>query len=127
MREGEAAFARNDLAKALEMYQRALLLDPKLYEAALFAGDVYYKKAEQKKASEWFARAVSINPDREAAYRYWGDSLMKQGRVTEAGDKFVEAYIAEPYSRLARAAFIKIGRASCRESGSVRDGRGMVR
>ena len=106
MREGEAAFARNDLPKALEMYQRALLLDPKLYEAALFAGDVYYKKAEQKKASEWFARAVSINPDREAAYRYWGDSLMKQGRVTEAGDKFVEAYIAEPYSRLARAAFI---------------------
>ena len=106
MREGEAAFARNDMPKALAMYQRALLLDPKLYEAALFAGDVYYKTAEQKKASEWFARAASINPDRETAYRYWGDSLMKQGRVTEAGDKFVEAYIAEPYSRLARAAFI---------------------
>jgi tetratricopeptide (TPR) repeat protein len=106
MREGEAAFARNDMPKALEMYQRALLLDPKLYEAALFAGDVYYKTAEQKKASEWFARAAGINPDRETAYRYWGDSLMKQGRVTEAGDKFVEAYIAEPYSRLARAAFI---------------------
>ena len=106
MREGEAAFARNDMPKALAMYQRALLLDPNLYEAALFAGDVYYKTAEQKKASEWFARAAAINPDREAAYRYWGDSLIKQGRVTEAGEKFVEAYIAEPYSRLARAAFI---------------------
>ena len=106
MREGEAAFARNDMPKALEMYQRALLLDPKLYEAALFAGDTFYKTADQKKASEWFARAAAINPDREAAYRYWGDSLMKQGRVTEAGEKFVEAYIAEPYSRLARAAFI---------------------
>ncbi|HEX5965333.1 MAG TPA: hypothetical protein VFY51_05365, partial [Pyrinomonadaceae bacterium] len=45
MREGEAAFARNDMPKALEMYQRALLLDPKLYEAALFAGDVFYKTA----------------------------------------------------------------------------------
>ena len=109
MREGEAAFARNDMPKALEMYQRALLLDPKMYEAALFAGDVYYKTAEQKKASEWFARAAAINPYRETAYRYWGDSLMKQGRVTEAGDKFVEAYIAEPYSRLARAAFINWG------------------
>ena len=31
MREGEAAFSRNDMPKALEMYQRALLLDPKLY------------------------------------------------------------------------------------------------
>jgi hypothetical protein len=31
---------------------------------------------------------------------------MKQGKATEAGDKFVEAYIAEPYSRLARVAFV---------------------
>jgi tetratricopeptide (TPR) repeat protein len=109
MREGEAAFAKGDMPKALEMYQRALLLDPTLYEAALYAGDVFYKTADQKKASEWFARAASINPDRETAYRYWGDSLMKQGRVTEAGDKFVEAYIAEPYSRLARAGFLSWG------------------
>lgn len=106
MREGEAAFKAGDMEKALEFYQRALALDPSLYEAALFTGDIYYKTAEQKKASEWFAKAVSINPDRETAYRYWGDSLMKQGRVTEAGDKFVEAYIAEPYSRLARAGFL---------------------
>jgi len=109
MHEGEAAFAKGDLTKAAEMYQRALLLDPKLYEAALFTGDVYFKAADQVKASEWFARAVAINPDRETAYRYWGDSLMKQGKVTEAGDKFVEAYIAEPYNRLARAGFVNWG------------------
>ena len=109
MREGEAAFAKGDLPKAIEMYQRALLLDPNLYEAALFTGDVYFKTADQVKASEWFARAVKINPDRETAYRYWGDSLIKQGKVTEAGEKFVEAYIAEPYNRLARAAFVNWG------------------
>src|SRR5215217_4002007 len=106
MHEGEAAFAKGDLTKAAEMYQRALLLDPKLYEAALFTGDVYFKAADQVKASEWFARAVAINPDRETAYRYWGDSLMKQGKVTEASDKFVEAFIAEPYNRLARAGIL---------------------
>ncbi|HEU4833995.1 MAG TPA: tetratricopeptide repeat protein [Pyrinomonadaceae bacterium] len=109
MHEGEAAFAKGDFPKAIEMYQRALLLDPKLYEAALFTGDVYYKTADQVKAGEWFARAVAINPDRETAYRYWGDSLMKQGKVTEAGEKFVEAYIAEPYNRLARAGFVNWG------------------
>lgn len=109
MREGEAAFAKKDFAKAIEMYQLALLFDPKLYEAALFTGDCYFSSAEQKKASEWFARAASINPDRETAYRYWGDSLMKQGRVTEAGDKFVEAYLAEPYSRMSRSAFLDWG------------------
>ncbi len=109
MREGEAAFAKNDFPKAIEMYQRALLLDPNLYEAALFTGDVYFSSADQRKAGEWFARAAAINPDRETAYRYWGDALMKQGRVTEAGDKFVEAYIAEPYNRLARAAILNWG------------------
>ena len=109
MREGEAAFAKGEFTKAIEMYQRALLLDPNLYEAALFTGDVYFKTADQVKACEWFARAVKINPDRETAYRYWGDSLMKQGKVTEAGEKFVEAYIAEPYNRLARAGFVNWG------------------
>ena len=109
MREGEGAFAKGDFPKAIEMYQRALLLDPNLYEAALFIGDVYYKNADQAKAGEWFGRAIQINPDRETAYRYWGDSLMKQGKVTEAGDKFVEAFIAEPYNRLARAGFVNWG------------------
>jgi tetratricopeptide (TPR) repeat protein len=109
MREGEAAFARGEFSKALESYQRALLLDPKLYEAALYIGDVYFKTADQAKAGEWFARATTINPDRETAYRYWGDALIKQGKVTEAGEKFIEAYIAEPYSRLARAGFINWG------------------
>lgn len=36
MREGEAAFASDQLDKAIAAYQRALLLNPKLYEAALF-------------------------------------------------------------------------------------------
>ena len=110
MREGEAAFAKKDFPKAIEMYQLALLFDPQLYEAALFTGDVYFVSAEQKKAGEWFGRAAAINPDRETAYRYWGDSLMKQGRSTEAGDKFIEAYLAEPYSRLTRVAFLDWGK-----------------
>src|SRR5262245_25014733 len=109
MREGEAAFAKGDYSTAIDMYQRALLLDPKSYEAALFTGDVYFKLDQHGRAGEWFARAVAIDPSRETAYRYWGDALVKQGRLTQAGDKFVEAFIAEPYSRLARAGFLTWG------------------
>ena len=101
MREGEAAFVQGDLDKALAAYQRALALDPKLYVAALFAGDMYNRKGQFEQAAQWFARAVAINPDIEPAYCYWGDSLMQQGRMREARDKFVEAVIADPYNRLA--------------------------
>lgn len=107
MREGIAALANGESTKALESFQRAVALDPTLYEAVLYTGDVYFKTADQVKACEWFARAVALNPDRETAYRYWGDSLIKQGKVTEAGEKFVEAFLAEPYSRMARAGLLE--------------------
>ena len=107
MREGIAALANGESTKALESFQRAVVLDPTLYEAVLYTGDVYFKTADQVKACEWFARAVALNPDRETAYRYWGDSLIKQGKVTEAGEKFVEAFLAEPYSRMARAGLLE--------------------
>jgi len=109
MRNGEAAFAKGDFDAAVKSYQLAMLFDPNQYEAALFTGDVYYKSDRQDKAGEWFQRAVTINPDRETAYRYWGDSLMKQGKMNEARDKFIEAFIAEPYNRLASGSFAQWG------------------
>lgn len=101
MQAGEAAFVQGDLNQALAHYKRALELDPQLYEAALFTGDMYNKKGEPESGSEWFARAVAINPNRETAYRYWGVGLIKQGKMLEARDKFVDAYISEPFNRLA--------------------------
>lgn len=111
MREGEAAFSHGEFEKAVAAYQRALQLDPKLYEAALFAGDMYFKKGfamsegparseQMDKAGEWFARAVAIDADRETAYRYWGDALLSVQKTNEARAKFIEAIIAEPYKQL---------------------------
>ena len=112
MREGEDAHTRGDLDKAIEGYQRALKLDPKLYLAALWIGDMYFKKAHNEtsppireanlnKAGEWFKRAIEIDENIETAYRYWGDALMLQGRQTEAMMKFIDAIIAEPGNRKA--------------------------
>jgi tetratricopeptide (TPR) repeat protein len=101
MREGEAAFASGDMEKALAAYNRALLLDPKLYAAALFIGDVYFKKGDPVKAGQWFERAAQMEPDHETAYRYWGDALVMAGKIDEARMKFLEAIVAEPYNRTA--------------------------
>lgn len=111
MQEAEALFVKGDLEAAADLYKKALSADPKLYDAALYIGDAYYKipgKIDQ--APEWFAKAASIDPDRETAYRYWADVLMKQGRPEEARDKYVEAYISEPFSRLAVSAFANWGK-----------------
>ena len=110
IREGESAFMRGDMDKAIAAYQKAFELDPNLYDAALYAGDAEFKKAYQSQdppfrnqhfdaAGVWFAKAIAINPDRETAYRYWGDALDAQGKTDEARDKFVEAIVAMPYDR----------------------------
>ncbi len=112
IRQGEEAFVKGDLDKALFHYQRALKLDPKLYSAALYAGDMYFKrgyaaqaadfKADQmRRAGEWFARAIEIDPNRETAHRYWGDALISLDKREEARAHFVDAIIAEPYNRAA--------------------------
>jgi tetratricopeptide (TPR) repeat protein len=103
MREGEAAFVKGNFDAALLAYQRALTHDPKLYEAALFAGDMYFKKGQAFKAAEWYERAVQIAPDRETAYRYSASPLMKAGKLDEARSRYIEAVVAEPFNRLAWA------------------------
>jgi tetratricopeptide (TPR) repeat protein len=110
IREGEAAFVRGDMDKAIAAYKRALESDPHLYDAALYAGDAEFKKAHNSTdaqfrndhfdaAGVWFAKAIAINANRETAYRYWGDALDAQGKTEPSRDKFVEAIIAEPYGR----------------------------
>lgn len=110
IRKGESAFVGGNLDEALEAYKRALAIDPQLYEAALYAGDVEFKKAYMSKderfrqehfdqAGTWFAKAIAIDQNRETAYRYWGDALDAQGKSDEARDRFIEAIVAEPYSR----------------------------
>ena len=116
IREGEAAFVRGDMDKAITAYGRALDLDPRLYDAALYAGDAEFKKAHNSTdpqyrndhfdaAGVWFAKAIAINANRETAYRYWGDALDAQGKSTAARDKFVDAIVAEPYDRRAYVGF----------------------
>ena len=100
MRDGEIAYVHGDFRSAAAAYQRALEADPKLYEAALFAGDMSFKLDLNNKAAEWYARAVQINPDRETAYRYSATPFLKQGKLEEARQRYIEAVIAEPYNRL---------------------------
>jgi tetratricopeptide (TPR) repeat protein len=120
MDDGESAYARGELDKALAAYTRALLIDPKLYHAALFAGDMQFKRGHNStdaaersalfdKAGEWFSKAIAIDPDRETAYRYWGDALLEYGKDDEARTKFIDAIVADPYNQLVYSGLSKWG------------------
>ncbi len=54
MREAEALFANGKLDEALDKYQNALKLDPTLYEAALFCGDVFTQRGDFANAEIWY-------------------------------------------------------------------------
>jgi tetratricopeptide (TPR) repeat protein len=98
LQAAERAFARGDFEAALAGYQKAAALDPRSYEARLYAGDVYFRKHDLKQAGEWFQKAILVDPDRETAYRYWGDALVAAGDPGAALPKFIEAVVAEPYA-----------------------------
>ena len=112
MKEGEALFAQGKPDEALKKYQEALELDPKLYHAALFSGDVFLQKKDFAQAETWYQKAIAIDPNRETAYRYSATPLMRQQKTEAARDRYVEAFITEPYSRFARAGLVQWGQAT---------------
>lgn len=100
MRVAEAAYSARDFGAAFAAYQKALTLDPTLYEAAVFSGDTYLHRAPLDSAYVWYARATQIDPDRELAWRYWSDVLLKHDRRDEAKERAIRAIIAEPHQRM---------------------------
>lgn len=112
MEEGEALFSQGKADEAIKKYQEALEVDPKLYHAALYTGDVFMQKGDFAKAEIWYQKAIAIDPNKETAYRYSATPLMKQHKTDEARDRYIEAFIVEPYSRFARGGLIQWGQAT---------------
>jgi tetratricopeptide (TPR) repeat protein len=112
MIKGEALFSQGKLDEAFKIYQQALELDPNLYLAALFSGDVFLHKQDYAQAEVWYQKAIAIDPNKETAYRYSATPLMKQGKTDLARDRYVESFITEPYSRFSRAGLVQWGQAT---------------
>lgn len=112
IKEGEALFSQGKADEALKKYQEALELDPKLYYAALFSGDIYLQKKDYAQAETWYQKAIAIDPNIETAYRYSATPLMRQRKFDAARDRYVEAFITEPYNRFAQAGLVQWGEAT---------------
>jgi len=100
IREGEAAFAKNDYDAAILAYTRAFNLDPKQYHAVLFIGDAYFAKKDFPNATIWYERAIQVDPNIDTAYRYEADMLTKNGDMEKARTRAIQAIVAVPYSNV---------------------------
>lgn len=112
MIQAEGLYTQGKRDDALKNYQRALELDPKLYHAALFSGDVFMEKEDYANAELWYKKAITIDPTKETAYRYSATPLMKQGKTAEARDRYIEAFITEPYNKFATAGLVRWAQAT---------------
>lgn len=112
MQEAETYFAQGKMDEALKKYQKAFELDPRLYYAALFSGDVYVHKEDYPNAETWYQKAIQIDPLIETAYRYSATPLMKQKKYEQARDRYIEAYISEPFNKLAVGGLVQWAQAT---------------
>jgi tetratricopeptide (TPR) repeat protein len=112
MLEAEAFFAQGKLDDALKNYKESLEIDPKLYHAALFSGDVYTQKEDFENAEKWYEKAIEINPNIETAYRYSATPLMKMKKIEQARDRYFEAFITEPYNKFALSGLLNWAKAT---------------
>lgn len=100
MNQGESYFAQGKYDDALKSFQKALDLDPTIYQAAVSGADSYLSKGDLANAEIWYQKAIKIDPNRETAYRYSATPLMRQEKYDEARDRYIEALITEPYSQM---------------------------
>lgn len=98
--QAESYFAQANYDEAIKLFEKALALDPNIYEAAISGGDSYVAKKDWANAEIWYQKAIAINPNRETAYRYSATPFMRQEKYDEARDRYIEAFITEPYSQM---------------------------
>jgi tetratricopeptide (TPR) repeat protein len=96
MKDGEQALGTGDYDAAMLAYSNALKFDPKLYLAAMYTGEMFFREKDPGRATPWFLKAAELNPASPMVYRHWGDELMLVGRTEEARDKYIEAIITLP-------------------------------
>lgn len=98
--QAETLFAQSKYDEAIQLFQKALELDPNIYAAAVSLGDCYVFKKDWANAEKSYQKAISIDPTRETAYRYSATPFMRQEKYDEARDRYIEAWITEPYSQM---------------------------
>jgi hypothetical protein len=88
---GERALAQKRLEDAEELFQAAIVRDPKHIGALLGLGNMRAAVNDWPKASAYYQRAVNAAPKDGTARLALGDALVKQGKVKDARREYKKA------------------------------------
>src|SRR4030095_2321650 len=74
----------NQMAEAQALYERAITLEPGVFESHFNLGNIFHDLGRYKEAQECYREALRINPTYADAHFYLAVSLEKSGLSPEA-------------------------------------------
>lgn len=92
----------NHQPAAIDMYQRALRLDPTYLPAQLGLARLYDRQGQLQKACEFYQQAAKDHPHEPTVYNDLGLCLARQGRLPEAASSLARAVALRPQHALYR-------------------------
>jgi tetratricopeptide (TPR) repeat protein len=77
-------YARDELAEAQALYERAILLDPSYFEAHFNLGNIHHDHGRYFEAEACYREALALNHEYPDAHFYLAVTLEKMGRSADA-------------------------------------------
>ena len=88
---GAAHYEVPDIAGAIDAYQKAIRLNPKLATAHMNLGAIYFRQLKHADAIACARKAVEADPNMAVAYAMLGDALQRTGDISGARTAFSQA------------------------------------
>jgi len=89
-------------ADAIDAYGQALRLQPRMVEALLNCGTLFYEQGNFERAADCFQRAIEVAPQNSLAHSNLGTVLQELGQTEEARQHLRQAVQLDPVNRDAR-------------------------
>ncbi|HEY0378907.1 MAG TPA: tetratricopeptide repeat protein [Pyrinomonadaceae bacterium] len=102
--QGQDAHAAGDLARALDLYERAIKLRPEFPEAEYQRASALVSLNRVPEAEQGFRRAIELQPDWSLPLLTLGKLLGRTGRAAEAEELLHRAYELDEDSKVALVA-----------------------
>ncbi|MCW5981134.1 MAG: tetratricopeptide repeat protein [Bryobacteraceae bacterium] len=87
---------QNNESKAIEEFQAALRVNPRMPEMAFAVGYIYFKQQNYEQAAAWFAKELALDPCYAKAHHYLGEIDFAHEKIEQAAERYRKAIQCDP-------------------------------